>query len=146
MASKKKAKRNAKKKSPKNPERLKPRQAKFVEGIVDGKSSRQAALDAGYAEHTANKPKDILETKSMRAALQELIAPVEKIALRINEGLDAMKTEFAKFEGQISDTRDCVDFAERRQYAELACKLKELLPGSEDRGSPDNPMIVRIDC
>lgn len=142
MASKKKAK----KKSLKNPERLKPRQAKFVEGVVDGKSARKAALDAGYAEHTANKPADILETKSMRAALKELIAPVEKIALRINEGLDAMKTEFAKSEGAITDSRDCVDFAERRQYAELACKLKELLPGAEDRGTLDNPMIVRIDC
>jgi hypothetical protein len=142
MASKKKAK----KKSLKNTERLKPRQAKFVDGIVDGKSARQAALDAGYAEHTANKPADIIETKSMRAVLQGLLATPEKIAQRINEGLDAMKTEFAKFEGQISDKVDCVDFAERRQYAELACKLKELLPSAEDRGSLDNPMIVRIDC
>lgn len=142
MASKKKAK----KKSAKNRVSLKPRQAKLLQGLVDGKSVRQAALDAGYSPNTAQHPADVLETKSMRAALKDLIAPVEKIALRINEGLDAMKTEFAKFEGKISDSKDCVDFAERRQYAELACKLKELLPGDADRGSLDNPMIVRIDC
>lgn len=146
MASKKKARQRAKKKSLKIPEPLKPRQRKLLEGITEGKSIRQAATEAGYAQHTANKPSDLLETKSMRSALKGLLAPVEKIALRINEGLDAMKTEFAKFEGGISDSQDCVDFAERRQYAELACKLKELLPGDEDRGSADNPMIVRLDC
>jgi len=57
-----------------------------------------------------------------------------------------MKTEFAKFEGKISDSKDCVDFSERRQYAELACKLKELLRVLRIEASLDNPMIVRIDC
>jgi hypothetical protein len=140
------AKKKAKKKSAKNRVSLKPRQAKLLQGLADGKSVRKAALDAGYSPNTAQHPADVLETKSMRAVLQSLLATPEKIALRINEGLDAMKTEFAKFEGKISDSKDCVDFSERRQYAELACKLKELLPSAEDRGSLDNPMIVRIDC
>lgn len=142
MASKKKAR----KKSAKYRASLKPRQQKLLQGLVDGKSVRKAALDAGYSKNTAQHPADVLETQSMRQALRGLLAPPEKIAQRINEGLDAMKTEFAKFEGAITDTRECVDFAERRQYAELACKLKELMPGDEDRGTLDNPMIVRIDC
>jgi hypothetical protein len=133
-------------KSPKNPVSLRPRQAKLLEGIVDGKSVHRAALDAGYSPNTADHPADLLGTKSMRAALQQLLPSVEKIALRINEGLDATKTEFAKFEGAITDSRQCVDFGERRQYAELACKLKELLPGDADRGTPENPIIVKIDC
>jgi hypothetical protein len=133
-------------KTPKNPVSLRPRQSKLLEGIVDGKSVHKAALDAGYSPNTADHPTDLLGTKSMRAALQALLPPVEKIAQRINEGLDAMKTEFAKFEGKITDSRECVDFAERRQYAELACKLKELLPGDGDRGTSQDPIIVRIDC
>jgi hypothetical protein len=130
-------------KSPKNPVSLRPRQAKLLEGIVGGKSLHRAALDAGYSRNTADHPADLLGTKSMRAALQALLPPVEKIAQRINEGLDATKTEFAKFEGAITDTRECVDFAERRQYVELACRLKELLPGDGDRGTPETPLI---DC
>lgn len=134
-----------KKKTPKNPVSLRPRQAKLLEGIVDGKSVRKAALDAGYSPNTADHPRDLFGTKSMVAALKALLPPVEKIAQRINEGLDAMKTEFAKFEGAITAKIDCVDFAERRQYVELACKLKELLPGA-DRGTDETPLIVRIDC
>jgi hypothetical protein len=141
-----KAKKEAKKKTAKNRVSLKPRQAKLVEGIADGKSVRRAALDAGYSPNTAQHPADLLQTKSVRAAMRALIAPIEKIAQRINEGLDAEKTEFAKFEGQISDSRNCIDFGERRQYAELACKLRELMPSGDDKGTPDNPMIVRIDC
>jgi|HubBroStandDraft_6_1064221.scaffolds.fasta_scaffold22481_4 hypothetical protein len=132
-------------KSPKNPVSLRPRQAKLLEGIVDGKSVHRAALDAGYSPNTADHPADLLETKSMRAALQQLLPSIEKIALRINEGLDATKTEFAKLEGAITDSRQCIDFAERRQYAELACKLKELLPRDGDRGTPETPIIVKLD-
>jgi hypothetical protein len=39
----------------------------------------------------------------MREALSQLLTPIEEVAARINEGLDAERTEFAKFEGRISD-------------------------------------------
>ena len=42
--------------SPKNPANRKPtvKQARFVEGLAEGKSARRAALDAGYSESSAD--------------------------------------------------------------------------------------------
>lgn len=134
----KKAK-TAKKKSAKNRERLKPRQAKLLEGIAKGKSVRSAALDAGYSPMTAQHPSELLDTVAMRAALAKMIAPAEKIAQRVNEGLDAEITEFAKFEGRITDSVQLVDYEQRRKYAELAAKLKGLAPGLDY-----NPQNVNV--
>jgi hypothetical protein len=121
----------AKKKSAKNRVPLKPRQALLLEGLVEGKSVRAAALDAGYSPNTAQHPSELLDTAGMRAALAKLLAPAEKIAQRINEGLDAMETKFFQFEGSVTDSRDVVAWGERRQYAELAAKLKGLAPGTD---------------
>lgn len=118
----------AKKKRRKTPNAT-PRQSKLIEGIVEGKSTRQAALDAGYTEHTAAHPDELLSTEAVRVGLAKLIAPLEKIAQRVNEGLDAEVTEFAKFEGRITHSIQCVDFEQRRKYAELAARFK----GFEER-------------
>lgn len=136
----------AKKKSAKNREKLTPRQNALIEGILDGKSTHRAALDAGYSPNSAQHPAELLNTAKMREALGILIAPIEKIAQRINEGLDAKKTEFAKFEGRISDSVDCIDFEQRRQYAALAAKLKGLDPGIkvEHEGDVTQRVIVEF--
>jgi hypothetical protein len=121
----------AKTKPAKNRE-LKPRQAKLLQGIIEGgKSVFAAAIDAGYSPNTAQHPSDLLDTSAMRKALAHLLAPAEKIAQRINEGLDAMETKFFQFQGTVSDTRDVIAWSERRQYAELAARLKGLTPGVE---------------
>lgn len=109
-----------------------PRQSNLIDGIIDGKSVRAAALQAGYSEHTAAHPDELLNTQAVRIALANLIAPIEKLAQRINEGLDAEKTEFAKFEGRISDKVNCVDFEQRRQYVQLAGRFKGLLGFASD--------------
>lgn len=119
----------AKKKKTRKTPKVTPRQSKLIEGILEGKSTRKAALEAGYAEHTAAHPDQLLGTEAVRAQLARLLASPAKIAQRINEGLDAMVTEFAKFEGRITDKVECIDFSERRQYAALAARLAGLDPG-----------------
>lgn len=134
----------AKKKTPKIRVALKPRQAKLLEGIVEGKSVRAAALEAGYSPQTAAHPEDLLDTVGMRKALAHLIAPPEKIAQRINEGLDAMETKFFQFEGMVSDSRDVIAWGERRQYAELAARLKGLTPGLPPDPMGDGPSNITV--
>lgn len=134
----------AKKKRRKTPQAT-PRQSKLIAGIVEGKSTRQAALDAGYTQHTAAHPDELLSTEAVRVGLARLIAPLEKIAQRVNEGLDAEITEFAKFEGRITDRVNCVDFGQRLKYAELAARFK----GFEDRtplmgGIQNNIQVVFV--
>jgi hypothetical protein len=130
----------AKNKTRKIPE-LRPRQAKLLKGIVEGKSVRRAALDAGYSVHSANQPDELLDTAGMRKALAHLIAPVEKIAQRINEGLDAMETKFFQFQGDVTERVNVIAWGERREYAALAARLKGLAPGTDydpQAGSPSN--------
>jgi uncharacterized membrane-anchored protein len=45
-----------------------PRQRKYVEGRVRGKTKTQAALEAGYAKSVARNAKDRIETADVHAA------------------------------------------------------------------------------
>lgn len=139
----------AKKKTGKKRERkarLSPRQRKLLHGIViEQKAPYRAALEAGYSPNTAKDAGDLLDTAAMRKALANLLASPEKIAQRINEGLDAVQTEFAKFEGKITDSINVVAWGERRQYAELAARLKGLTPGVDyDPAGEGSPTSITV--
>jgi hypothetical protein len=116
------------KSKPRKPRTLLPRQVKLIDGITAGKSVRRAALDAGYSERMAGHPQELLGSKQLREHFARLMPPVEKIAQRIHEGLDAERLEFAKEHGKIRDIVRCVDFEQRRKYAELAATFLGLAP------------------
>jgi ASC-1-like (ASCH) protein len=106
--------------------RLNQRQAKYVEGVMSGKTKMEAAVEAGYSESTALNAAASIEHTDVRKAFQILLrkyAPLEKVAQRIGEGLDAMETKTATFEGHITDTQDFIAWEERRRYAEMAAKM-----------------------
>lgn len=97
----------------------------YVKGLAQGKTKRQAALDAGYSPSVADRAIQ-LETKDVKDAFSRLIrkrVPAHHIAQRIAEGLDAVETKFFQKDGKIVDTADVVAWGERRQYAELAAKF-----------------------
>ena len=109
---------------------LTPKQAKYLAGIVEGKTKKDAALAAGYAPSSALSVRQAVEKPNVRVAFAELIRATisqEKIAQRINEGLDAMETKFFQYEGIVTDTRDVINWAERRQYAQLAAEFGDLV-------------------
>lgn len=128
MAKTKKAKKTTGRKRVKQQpavESLNKKQSDYVTGIAEGKSKMQAALDAGYSESSAKNAAAIIEGPDVRRAFQELIrkaAPMEKVALRISEGLDATDTKFATFEGKITDRKSLVAWESRLQYAKLAAE------------------------
>jgi hypothetical protein len=113
--------------SPNNPAKRKPtvKQARFVEGLTEGKSARRAALDAGYSESSADHATtEILPV--VERAFGEVIRssiPVGRLVQRLDEGLDAVEVKVAAFEGKITDQRAFVDYGQRRAYAELIVKL-----------------------
>ena len=124
--------RNRKKKTRVKPRKPSVRQAKLIEGVTKGKSVRRAALDAGYSESMAEHATELLGTAALRAAFARFIAPPEKIAQRINEGLDATEKEVVVLGRKGKETieiRETVDYSERRQYAALASRLTGLDPG-----------------
>lgn len=127
-----------------------PRQLKLLEGLAQGKSTRQAALAAGYSARMADHASELLSTSAISEQLATLLAPVETIATRINEGIDAVVTEtFSHVLGSKvkGDERieihhvDKISWSERRRYLELALRLMGLMPGShrELEGSHTTP-------
>jgi phage terminase small subunit len=89
--------------SPNIPVKRKPtvRQARFAEGLADGKSARKAALDAGYSESSADHATtEILPVVewAFGEVIRSLI-PVERLVRRLNEGLDAVEVKVASFVG-----------------------------------------------
>lgn len=104
---------------------LPPQKRKYVKGLAAGKTKTDAALDAGYALSTAKNAKSHIETPNVREAFAALIRqriPAEKIAQRMEEGLDAMETKFFQKDGKVEDERDVIAWSERRQYAQLAAE------------------------
>ena len=49
--------------------------------------------------------------------------PPERIAKTIAEGMGATETKFFSHEGVVQDSREVVDYSERRAYAQLAAEL-----------------------
>jgi phage terminase small subunit len=129
--------------TPKNPVKRKPtvRQARFAEGLAEGKSARRAAREAGYSESSADHATaEILPV--VERALGEVIRsaiPVERLVQRLDEGLDAVEVKVATFEGKITDQREFVDYGQRRAYVELIVKLggQPVLTGRNEQSTED---------
>jgi hypothetical protein len=113
--------------TPQNPVCRRPtvKQARFVEGLAEGKSARRAALEAGYSESSADHATTEILPAAERAFAEVIrkVIPVERLVGRLNEGLDAVEVKVAAFEGKITDERAFADYGERRAYAELIVKL-----------------------
>jgi hypothetical protein len=84
-----------------------------------GMSMRKSALEAGYAESTANIAHERLEPRriqTMKDALESAGVTKEKISAVILEGLSATKLVTSPTEPD----KEVVDYGERRQYAKLS--------------------------
>ena len=97
-------------------------------GKLEGKSDRQAALDAGYAPSTAENTKQkIMSRPEVREAFNELLdehLPPEKLVRCIVEGLDATQVKFLSREGDVIETVVLPDHRVRLLFLVLALKLK----------------------
>lgn len=64
---------------------------------------------------------------------------------KVQEGLGAKVTEFAKHEGKISDERDCVDFPTRHRYLDTAFKLRgTYAPTKQQLEHGGEPMVLQV--
>ena len=120
---------------------------KFTSGVLEGKTMRQAALDAGYSESMARKPGQHLVPnmrKFFRQALEHH-APIGKLTKRLAEGLDAEETKFFQHEGRVVDQRNVIAWSERRQAAETIARLAGFEPDRSMAltGADGGPITVK---
>jgi hypothetical protein len=127
-------------------EKLPPRKLAYIQGRLDGKSKKRAALDAGFSPNMAKHAADKIETKDVRAAFARLIretVPPELIAKAIADGLSATETKFFSHEGTVQDKREVPAWSERRQYAELAAEYGGYhLPSKSDQAQAGGGVIL----
>jgi hypothetical protein len=105
---------------------LDPRRREYLKNRVIGlQSKKEAALNANFPPSMADNAAAKIETREFRDAFARLIQahiPMERIAQRIDEGLDATETKFFQFNGIITDFEDLINWTERREYAKLAAE------------------------
>lgn len=108
-------------------------------------STKEAMKAAGYSDSYANNSNQLTSTKSWED-LMEKHFPDSKLALKIDEGLEANRVISAvntnkQATGGTTDFIEVPDFAIRHKYVETALKVKKKMP---DLGDKDNPFKVDI--
>ena len=107
------------------------RQLKFIEGKLAGKSSAQAARDAGYSESVANVAgKKIARKPAVQAKLQELMEPV----VRTEESVATTSATHKTPELSAEHRRLIADFEKLPQAAQpvLRFALADLAKGKHE--------------
>lgn len=127
-------------------QKIPPRKVAYMQGRLDGKSKKQAALDAGFSKTMANHAADKIETPDVRAAFARLVRemiPPGQIAQVLSEGMAATETKFFTHEGVVQDQREVPAWSERRQYAELAAEYGGYhKPSNGDQGQGGGGVIL----
>jgi phage terminase small subunit len=136
-------------------EALSPRKRRYIAGRLLGKSKYSSARDAGYSRSVAKAAKAKIEIEDVTQALQSVLhdlVPIQHLARRLAEGLDATETEtfLIRKDGEKSryEHFEKVNWAERRQYAALIAKLIGVkgMGGTFDPDDASPKVIVHLDC
>ena len=107
-----------------------PVKAQVIAKSLIGISKSQIAKDLSLSRPTVAR---IIKEAELDMAMPELmdrhgITGSVLIEKYLKPGLDAMETEFAKFEGKITDSRDVIAWGPRHAYLETSLKLKGAFP------------------
>ncbi len=106
-----------------------------VKEILDNNGNvSQAMIKAGYPPTTAKNPQQLTRSKGFKELMEQMGISDEKIAKRLDEGLDATKTIVMGTKSEESFVDIQPDFAIRHKYIETALKLKGHLESSPFSG------------
>lgn len=110
-----------------------PKAVMYVDGLMQGKTKKKAALDAGYSMNTAlNATADIEKSKPVQQLMEEAGLTNTYIIGKLKQGMEADKP-FGKF-GDIHP-----DYATQHKFMETSMKLKGIL--KEDTPQQTNTQI-----
>ena len=119
----------------------KSRRELYVEGLMDGKTKRQAGLDAGFTVNQAHNAKDRIEgpiTQALIArSLMDAGVTLTRLAQKMDEGLEATKVQTVPGgQGKPATLKLVADFETRLKYHQHACKLMGVR-AEEEREVPE---------
>lgn len=122
----------------------------YVEGLMDGKTKKQAALDAGWPEHQAREAcryaDGPITQQLLRESMDRAGLTIDVLSAKMREGLDAQKPVVLSGGMNAPATMTMVDdFDARLKFIQHAHKMLGVISGSEDREAPTVQVnIVRV--
>jgi phage terminase small subunit len=119
-----------------------PRQSRYeryVEGMMDGKTKKQAALDAGFTHNQAVSASRTIEGPITQQLLYKILTnagvSLERLAQKLSEGLEATRPLLvSEGQGKAPELKLLADFETRLKYIQHACKMLRL--GEADTQEP----------
>jgi len=107
---------------------LTPRQKKLAENLLKGKSRKEAAIRAGYSaknpRQSAHQALEAIRLKMPQLMDKVGLTDTKLLTKYLQPALEAKETEFAKFEGKITDSVDVIAWGPRLTALDIAFKLK----------------------
>lgn len=100
------------------------KQKKAMSFIAKGDSTSKAMRKAGYSKASSKNPSLLTERKGFKALLEVIGVTDEKLAKRLNEGLDATRAVVMGTKSEESFVDIQPDYAVRHKYLETGLKLR----------------------
>ena len=107
----------------------------FEDLVVNGGNMSEALRKAGYSDAMVKNSHKVSKSKGFKEILIQQGITDEKLAKRLNEGLDATKAIVMGKESNDSFVDVQPDFAIRHKYIETSLKLKGLM---QDQSASNN--------
>jgi len=125
------------------------RNERYVEGLMDGKSKAQAALDAGFSESQASNPSERIEgpitDALMRSSLAKAAINLDVLAWKVRAGLDATRPLVVPGgPGQAPNVQHVEDYATQFRFIQHAHKLLRDASPQEDKPPQLNVRLAAI--
>ena len=127
----------------------KSRRERYVEGLMDGKTRRRAALDAGFPVNQAEDAKNRIEGPITQAlilrALMDTGVTLKLLAKKMEEGLKATRAQSVSGgQGKPSTLEYVADFETRLKYLQHVCKIMGIREAEEQQAPEMRVSIVAV--
>lgn len=127
---------------------LNQRERLLLKSLAKGATFAEAALAAGYEARHA-KQAGFQAFQAVKRKMPQMLEDkgltdgsiIDKYLL---PALEAMETEFAKFEGRITDRQDVISWGPRLQALDMLFKLKGSYAPKEIAGPDGGPLPVQL--
>jgi len=128
----------------------KSRYERYVEGVMDGKSKKQSALEAGFTRNQATSASRSIEGPITQELLNRVLAnaevTLERLAQKLSEGLDATKPHVHSGGlGKAETIKHLADFETRLKYIQQACKILRMGEPDDHKSDPGKMKITMVD-
>ena len=119
------------------------RRRQIIQGVIEGKTPKEAAIDAGYAESGAGQTaRDVMRSPEAKLMFHEILdrkgLTDDRLADKCAELLESEKVSFAQKDGIYTDERSQPDHDIQRKTLQMILQVKGHLSADNTTINIDN--------